>query len=721
MSFKNGLVRVFCTAFFLFGLFVLTISIIGPIFLQHHHGLFLENRISLIGISGALLLFALVILLFFTAVERILSLMPDHWIRYITHILAIVILTVELTVLILFKDILPPAIDGGHIYLKALELVRQKHFEDSIYFQVYPNNIPITVLRYWIYKIFTFGRSDLLLPVDRGFCALFLDIGIFFSWKVIVEQFGRKKGILFLLAVLTCFPLFFYTLYFYSDTVALMFPPLFLYLWIRYRKTKKLTYIILLGLCLAIGCQIRQNLVLFVPAFMIYLVFVLKLRHAVRYSAIVLSFLLIGNSLFPFYYTHLRLDGNTELKTPASHWVMMGLSEYGRYNIDDFKLTMAQTSRQEKKAVDWSEIRKRIEKKGSSGLFYLWAIKAARTFADGSMGYYWYTGNTARYSLTYDYLFGERKQLMMFVIQAFHIVNYIFLLLSSFRFIRIKKIDESLLVQICLFGNFLFYTFLWEAEPRYSLLFVLMFLIAGIYGLNEWILILDRIKKIQIWNRSGGQIPKMIAIGLCVAVAACAWINFDRLTQEPRVQKRYVVNQILKRGKIAAVVDRYHEMDQTFQACEPFNHISIGVHHWAGQGKYRMAVIAEGTHQVVATKEIESRSLKADRLTDFSFNRMIPDRRQGYRLQLRQISGSRKAELGISIHGKGIFELRDMYLGGGLFQDHRPLKNVDIQFQVYRLETRPYLHTGTFLLIFALPLLFLCLYVLSSGLEAKLR
>ncbi|WP_262393663.1 glycosyltransferase family 39 protein, partial [Sporolactobacillus inulinus] len=62
----------------------------------------------------------------------------------------------------------------------------------------------------------------------------------------------------------------FYTLYFYTDTAIIAFPVLMLYFWHRYAQSRKLRFIMILGVFLGIGQLIRPNLILFLPALAIY-------------------------------------------------------------------------------------------------------------------------------------------------------------------------------------------------------------------------------------------------------------------------------------------------------------------------------------------------------------------------------------------------------------------------------------------------------------------
>ncbi|RYM07231.1 hypothetical protein EWH99_00765 [Sporolactobacillus sp. THM7-7] len=715
---KNQLIQIFCIVFALFSLFILCMSVLAPFFIGRHSGLYIGAPGTRLGLSVILFLLACVTLLFFMEARQVLERLSEAWNRRVTIGLGSLILLLELALITVFRDILPPAVDGGHIYLKAAAMVEASGaMKTDDYFQVYPNNVPVTVLLYWIYRLFSFGNPATFIWLNHAACALFLNIGLFFSWKVVVALFNRRAGNLFLLLVLTCLPLFFYTLYFYSDTAALMFPPMLIYLWIRLHRTGKYRYLAMLGLALVVGCQIRTNLILFLPALLIYMLFVLKFRRTAVYSFVLIAMLVAAQWVFPLHYAQLGLTANDKLKMPATHWVMMGLSDKGRYQYEDYRFSQSRHSLQEKKAANLEEIKKRAKKRGAAGLVQLWAVKAGRTFADGSIGYYWYTGNTAHYSLLYDYIFGEQKQLTLLVVQAFHLVHFFLLALSAVRFFRLKKADESLLIQIGLFGSFLFYTVLWEAEPRYALLFMLPALIGDLYGLKEGAYLVEKMKKslgTSAWMNTRVMLTAVLLFALCTS----AVMHFDQYTQNSIPQKRYTVNQPLKRGKILAAVDRSHFVTQTFRAGRPFNRISIGVGRHHGDGRYVLVLREKGSGKIVARTRIDGSLLPPHRQAHFLFDRLIPE--GSYALQIRPAAGTKNAELGLSIHGKGIFEQRDMYPGGVLYQNHRMMKDMDLQFQVYRLDVRPYLNTGLYILLYLIPSLLVLIYAYGAFKKEKL-
>ncbi|WKB35002.1 hypothetical protein QS257_14730 [Terrilactibacillus sp. S3-3] len=185
--------------------------------------------------------------MFYIAFYRFLSLLTSFWLRNITAFMVIIIVLLEIAIIVLFHTIMPPVEDGGHTYIEALYLLKHHHSSDNIYFQVYPNNIPITILRYWLYRFFSLVSVSNYMFIDKTTCAAVLSVCIFFSWKLVIKLFDLRMGIIFLLMTATCFPYFFYIIYFYTDTIALMFPVICLYFWYLYQQSKKIRYLLLLS------------------------------------------------------------------------------------------------------------------------------------------------------------------------------------------------------------------------------------------------------------------------------------------------------------------------------------------------------------------------------------------------------------------------------------------------------------------------------------------
>ncbi|MET1249610.1 glycosyltransferase family 39 protein [Sporolactobacillus sp. STCC-11] len=592
--------------------------------------------------------------------------------------------------------------------MKALDLLQNKNaHDDGIYFQIYPNNIPITLIRYGLYLIAPVYSREMLFILDHLVCMVALNIGIYYSWKIVLMQLGRKMTVLFLVIVLSCLPIFFYSLYFYSDTLMIMMPPLLIYLWLRYERDKRLIDIIMLCLLLAVGCVIRQNLILFLPALTLYLLLKSNVKKAVFIVIGTLAALFIWQASTSQLAQQVHINANQQLKMPTTHWIMLGLSEQGRYNWQDFRRSYNQHTQAKKKEVNMQEIKRRLTRKKSE-LLYLWLVKAFRVYVDGSMGYYWYMGNTSEHTLMYDYFFGGQRRLIQFISQIFHCVNLWLLLCSVLRFFRLHKIDANLLIQIMLFGNYLFYIFVWEAEPRYALLFIFPMLIGNCYGIKELVSYSNENQfalmylKTRVNAQSLAHI--LFSILLCITVAHLA-----PLTQKPDVQYRYAVNQNQRKGTMNAHVSATSTVQQTFYADQPFDYISLGKVSAHGHGAYELVI-----HSLSGTLEEEriafsDQVLEQGKLSDIKLDRKLSGDKN-YQLSVSMISEGSKDFLNLAIHGKGLFEQRDLYQGGTLFQNGRMNEGKDLQFRIYRRETRPYLNRAIYFLLMSIPLVAILIF-----------
>ncbi len=704
MLLKRGIISLFSIVFGIcfFGVFLLCFTFPMLIKIYNH-----IDRVSI-----ALFLFSFIVVIFYIAVYHFLSNKKAFWLNHITFGLFVIAVLIEIWIITMFKTILPPKIDGGHTYAEALYLLAHGHSSGNIYLKVYPNNIPITVLRYLLYRICSIVHIKNYLTIERIICAILLNVSIYFSWKIVKNYFDKKMGIIFLLMNLTCFPLFVYILYFYTDTMAIIFPVLLLYLWLIYQRSMKIRYILLLGLFLGIGCQIRQNLILFLPALAIYMSFVLRWKKTVANLLIIIVAFFSIHFIAQTYYIHLGYNQSNKFKMPTTHWIMMGLSKDGGYSTKDYLITRSQPSQQAKIQENINQIKQRIYEKKNDGLAYLWGVKMARTWADGTRGYYWYTYISTQRPLIYEYLFDHQKQLILFVIQIFHIVNIFFLLISTLHFFRTKKVNLNLFIQICLFGNFVFYVFLWEAEPRYTLLFTPYMFLGAVFGLNEMIKILARIRNEQPKLKKGKKWSPQIffPISLIIIVIVCALLNYQEYAKNRMDYKQYSVNQFYNTGGASVPVNKNSMIEQTFNPQYAFNHILLGVKSINGNGIYEISISKLGSNKVLYKKSINSSQVEPRHYLAIVTRKNIPSSYRHYKISVKQISGTHHSSINLSLNGRG-YEWRDLYKGGVIIQNNKELSKADLQFKVYSLVKKPYLSAKLYVCLFSVPIFILIFYI----------
>ncbi|MCO7174947.1 glycosyltransferase family 39 protein [Sporolactobacillus kofuensis] len=697
---KKSLITLFSIAFVACFLAVLVISFLYPLIFHHTQGLMTT--------ALALALFAMIVLLFLISCYRWLGRFSDHVINKLSTGLFAIMLLIEGTLITVFNSIIPPAIDGGHTYAEALYLLAHGHASDSIYFKVYPNNIPITLLRYVLYRIFDLMHVTNYMIIDRSFCALILFVGIFLSWKLIRTFFDARTACLFLLIALTCLPLFFYTMYFYTDTAAIAFPVLLLYLWDLYSRSMKIRYIFLLGIALGIGDLIRPNLILFLPALVIYMFLVLNWKKTLINLAII-GILISSISLASQgVERHFGYTQDPSLSMPTLNWIMLGVSQDGGYNRHDYELTRQQPDQAAKKHAAALRIEQQVSHYGWQGLVRLWGIKTARTWGTGAHGYYWYTHLSNHPTKAYQYLFNHKNQLTLFMIQVFYIVNILLLILSVLRYFRTRKADLNLLIQICLFGNFIFYVFVWEAEPRYSMLYTPFILLGSIFGFRELVhlLSMENAEKTRV-QRVGKGLRLVLTGSLLAAVFLCAQAGFTAYTQAKSPQRSYIVDQHYKVGKKGVLVDNRHAIAQTFRATGAYNRVDIGIRTVKGAGTYHITVGNLHTGKIFYSKD--ALISKSKKMLTLKMNHKPLVKGDEEIITISKVRGDAHSAITFNISGKG-YEQRDLYSEGRLIQKGLKDQKKDLQFMVYETKNGPYLSSFAYQMLFVLPVLMLIWY-----------
>ncbi|WP_218832516.1 glycosyltransferase family 39 protein [Heyndrickxia coagulans] len=720
MKIKQKSIYLFSIAFIIFSLFIgITSFLIPPIWGKYPWLFVLPNGKFNISIAQtlALLLFAVIAILFYLGLYRIFSYISLAWSKIVAGSLFVILMLMEIFVIVQFHGMRPPAIDGGHIYVESLQLLQHGTFgKNQYYLQLYPNNLGITVARYLIYRFLSFGNPANYMLVDKLVTALCLNIGIFFSWLLMIRMFNYKWGNLLLVLTITCFPLILYIPYFYTESLALMFPSMLIYLWYKYIKKKKPIYLIIFGLALGISCQLRENMILIIPALIIYMLYTLQLKK------VIMCMVMIAIAFIPVtygaeaYYKHLGYHVDESIKAPVTHWMALGVAPQGKYNGRDLSLSLEQKTQQKKKQVDIALIKKRIKDRGPAGLIRLWAIKTIRTFSVGDQQYANYAMNPEKFTTTYRYIFGTHRQMLFFIIQFFHAASFILLTFSGLRFFRKKKYDINLLNQITLFGSFLFFAVLWETQSRYSLLFTPLTLIGAVFGLHELNVILEQKLFPKILKEKVKTFTQLLLVGiLLILIVVCGTMNYKNLTQTKQAYQDYVVKQNWINGNHYAKVDSQHIAIQTFVAKKSFNNIYFKPVQFLGNANYQLSVIVKNGDK---EKTVYSETFR--NTTNFVLKKKLPGENKCYKLRIEWLNGSQNSNLLIYVNGLGTkFEPVEMYNEGYFYQNGRLVPKTDLVFSVFKIVNSPYMKSSVYCVLLLLSVLMLAVYAWSIKFTIK--
>ncbi|HHQ1079881.1 TPA: glycosyltransferase family 39 protein, partial [Listeria innocua] len=202
---KNKLVYTFNALFILLFGYLLCLSIFKP------QTFTFEHPFVLIVLSAAALLVLIGIFQFSTRLNK----KGDG---FLTISLVILILAVQVYLLVSLQ--MNSYADAYVIKGETLKMLANGgHATGQEYFMMYPNNIFITIIRYWLYAFGgMLGVSNVFL-LESVFLFLCMNITIFVLFWIIRKENGSKYANIYLIIILFCVPLLGYIWYFYTDTL----------------------------------------------------------------------------------------------------------------------------------------------------------------------------------------------------------------------------------------------------------------------------------------------------------------------------------------------------------------------------------------------------------------------------------------------------------------------------------------------------------------------
>lgn len=371
--------------------------------------------------------------------------------------------------------------DFDQIYRNAISYAATGSISNPIYFMRYPHNSFIAYLLAIYYRMIyaIFGTYTEMAGVILNI--IFIDTTIIFVFLIAKRLWNYSLA---LYTALLCFlfsPFYLYVPIFYTDTLALPFTviPIYLYLIFIQIKNKKWYHSflpIVMGVILGIGMECKATIGIVTVAILIHAF----LSYGAVFTGKVITLCIVGLSVtitlisISFSLVHFVESKDKDYyEYPYTHWIMMGLAEDGDtpggYSSTDDYLTRIQETKADKKAFNEKEIIRRLHEYGVSGLMIHLRTKAVDTWGDGTFYAPVKLKRTPKYQTKlWSYVFPDGKNFsyVLYYSQAFWIVIYFFMLLSVHLGIRHNSVDFILLLKLAIFGLFLF-LLLWEARSRY--------------------------------------------------------------------------------------------------------------------------------------------------------------------------------------------------------------------------------------------------------------
>ena len=393
--------------------------------------------------------------------------------------------------------------DFGTVHINAFSIAKTGKYSSLDYFARYPNNNIILLFLVFCYKIIIFLFNTPTLEKSYTYMifinAFIIWLGLFFSSKVLKENFSRTYSFIGLFFILFTLPTMFYANIFYTDTVGFFFIAFVLWLLGKYsfsiNHNKKIMLLIMIGIIVAVGYKVKAFVAILLVAFILNILFnnmdpwLNRIRSII---CVTISFLatlflisLTTNSIIPVSDS---LSDQNEL--PLTHWIAMGLNEEtsGGFNQMDYNNIKTFPSFKSKNEEAQHIIKSRINNRGIIGtLHFVFFTKWTRTWADGDFAIENYgLWNPIREG-TIQHLLRNKSISFIFQLTWFLIL----ILIAVGTFFLNKKTDVINISYYSFWGLIIFLS-IWECNSRYLYCFIPIIVVMAITGMRNIKLIIAR-------------------------------------------------------------------------------------------------------------------------------------------------------------------------------------------------------------------------------------
>ncbi len=354
------------------------------------------------------------------------------------------------------------------------------------YFYKFPNNLSITVLLQFLFRLcYRFGITDFFIvgAVFNGIC---VQLAYVFVYLIAAKLAGRQIGFFSLLALYLCLPLQTYISIFYTDTTTMLYPLAVVYFSLvalqSGNRKKQMVSLALLSLLAAVGSWIKYSVVIaFIAVLLVFLLNGAFKQALACVLGFAFCFLLLNAGTQAFVYENI-LDESiaADRATPFTAWIAMGMQGDGAHSAAENEYIWSFETQEEKKQAALDLLQERLEERNALEHLSFLSQKAVRSFGSGNLDY---PSTVSGAPMTQNFMIdilnpaGAYNEVYDNVIQGYH-VAVMFLLVLGFALSLYYGEQQFLPMQIASFGIFMF-LLLWEAGTRYLLHYYPMFILSG--------------------------------------------------------------------------------------------------------------------------------------------------------------------------------------------------------------------------------------------------
>ena len=571
--------------------------------------------------------------------------------------------------------------DGAEIENEAHYMLNYGKFSGERYFLVYPNNINPTIILYWLYRIANYLHISEVWALHI-FCFAITSLTMYLTYKTAGKLLSKQKQTIILGLMLVYIPFQMYSLFYYSDSLMVVLVALIIYVLIPSDgsfifRTK---HIMAVAIIVAFGWNLRSNIIIIIPALIIYLLFFKWYRNLlILLVTFGIAFIAFGKG-FSMLWDHYGFIQDDGYRFPMLHWVMMGMSiQGGSYNWQDFQYTYLS---QNKAADDLGLFFNRLTHRPIFLNLLMVVLKIRGNWSDGTINY---TNGTRALrdgdGFLWQLFYGSNNSFIVYISQ----MMYVAILFGMVYYIykrRKEYITSCFLFQIIIFGVFMFHL-IWEAKPRYVYAWMPIIFILGAKGLILFaeryeVTIFDKYKK-KLFIAFG--VVFALQIGSDSFLRPSYSMNLDYDSRVINGISIYATDNYLRDGIVR--VNRDTEVEQTFKATRSFNYIRgyISSYDEKNNSKYKVEIIDKKTNQVVREHEFIYRELYWEiPLQTYTLRWYFDDLPAGdYSVKFSQIESDNNGSIVISSVPN---EMVDMYEAGKLYINGADQNKKDLSLQI---------------------------------------
>ncbi len=364
------------------------------------------------------------------------------------------------------------------------------------YFSMYPHQLGLVHIYSTLFKVFNSTNTDVLQCSQ----AILTGITFFIGFKITDELFQKKiVNLYYLLIMSTCFPLFFYSVYIYGESIGVTAIFIFTCGMIKVLKNKeeriwkRILWYVTAIFSFAIAYNVRTGLAVVWVAFAILAILQLlkKRKHWIPVLILLLSIIsaLGMQSIIKNYYadkTGLEFDKSM---SPWC-WVSMGMQhgdgepgEYTGHNVYIYKLSEGEKEKQKELAQEFMKQQAERFIDNPEYLIRFYKKKTLNQWNEPSYG----SQTMTRYyvepsDLVSNIYFGEIHDILYEFMNQIQSMYYLMILVALLYLLIRKHELYQYAVGIILIGGFLF-SLIWEAKSRYVFPYLIISIPYVAYGL----------------------------------------------------------------------------------------------------------------------------------------------------------------------------------------------------------------------------------------------